>query len=239
MKIINSVPSFIPLRPHFVQLPDHHKCRRVETKDGRRYELPSGELVPSVTSITGVLSEQYITEWRNKVGHETADRISSKAAARGTLIHELQEKYLLGESVSFNQYQFVEQAMFNSLVVFLNSIDYVYCLETVLYSNVLKCAGTVDCIAEVDGKLAVIDYKTSSRVKTEEDITGYYMQCAAYAYMFHEMFGITIKDIIIPMTVENHGLIVFREKTINWVGKFVRLRKACGGQVGTLPRGTA
>jgi genome maintenance exonuclease 1 len=114
---------------------------------------------------------------------------------------------------------------FNSLRPLLDKIDNVYCLETQLYSDHLQVAGTVDCIAEYEGRLSIIDFKTSKRVKTRDDIHSYFMQTAAYAVMFEERTGIPVDTLVILMSVDDEQPIVFKEKRDDWIGTFVELRE--------------
>lgn len=201
---------------------DIPKLERVTNSDGSRlYATPSGNKYPSVTTVTGLLNKQSIMEWRKRVGEAEANRISSRAAKRGTAIHKLCEDYLNNE---FVEPELFDVPMWNSLVPLLNRIDNVHCLETPLYSDHLQVAGTVDCIAEFDGKVSVIDFKTSSRIKSRDDITNYFMQCAAYAVAFEERTGVPVSRLVILMGVDNEDPIVFIEKRDTWIGEFIALR---------------
>ena len=79
--------------------------------------------------------------------------------------------------------------LFALLKPYLAQIDNVHCLETILYSKKLTIAGQVDCIAEYNGKLSVIDFKTANKERNDEWNKNYYMQTAAYAVMYEELFG--------------------------------------------------
>ena len=119
-----------------------------------------------------------------------------------------------------------EVETWNSIVPELCRIDNVHCLETQLYSDHLRVAGTVDCIAEYDGRMSVIDFKTSKRAKARDDIHGYFMQTSAYAVMFEERTGIPVDRLVILMTVdEQPEASVFIEKRDDWIGKFLELRE--------------
>ena len=201
---------------------DIPKLERVTNSDGSRlYATPSGNKYPSVTTVTGLLNKQSIMEWRKRVGEAEANRISSRAAKRGTAIHKLCEDYLNNE---FVEPELFDVPMWNSLVPLLNRIDNVHCLETPLYSDHLQVAGTVDCIAEFDGKVSVIDFKTSSRIKSRDDITNYFMQCAAYAVAFEERTGVPVSRLVILMGVDNEDPLMFIEKRDTWIGEFIALR---------------
>lgn len=204
----------------------HHEFPKLErdTKpDGTRvYKTPSGRAYPSVTTVTGLHSKQSIMEWRKKVGEEAANKISNRAATRGTRIHTLCESYLRGESTEPDIF---DQEIYKGLVPYLDKINNIHALEDPLYSDHLEVAGTVDCIAEYDGKLAVIDFKTSSKVKQRDWITGYFMQTSAYAVAFEERTGIPVGRMVIIMGVDDHEPLIFEEKRDDWIGEFAKLRQ--------------
>jgi genome maintenance exonuclease 1 len=203
----------------------HHdlpKLERTTKPDGTRlYKTPSGFAYPSVTTITGLLTQKAIYEWRQRVGNEEANRVSARASSRGTRIHSYCEDYLRGNLFEADMF---DLEMFNSIKPLLDEIDNIHCLEDPLYSDHLQVAGTVDCIAEFNGRLSVIDFKTSSRVKDREDIANYFMQTAAYAVAFEERTGLPVSRLVIIMAVENDDPILFIEKRDTWVGEFQKLR---------------
>ena len=200
---------------------DIQRIQRVETPEGRLYETPSGKRYPSVTSVTGLLGKEAIIAWRKRVGEAEANRISTRAANRGTRIHSLCESYLNNEHVEPDIFDAETWSSFKPVLTKVNNI---HCLETPLYSDHLQVAGTVDCIAEYEGKLAVIDFKTSSRVKRRDDIHNYFMQCSAYAVAFEERTGISVPNIVILMSVDNEPPLIFHEKRNQWINSFIDLR---------------
>lgn len=190
--------------------------------DGTRvYKTPSGFAYPSVTTITGQHTAKGIAEWRARVGNEEANRISGRASARGTRIHGYCEDYLRGNLFEADMF---DLEMFNSIKPLLDQIDNIHCLETPLYSDHLQVAGTVDCIAEFQGKLSVIDFKTASKPKDRDDIHHYFMQCAAYSVAFEERTGIPVGRLVIIMAVDNDDPRWFIEKRDNWIAGFRKLR---------------
>jgi genome maintenance exonuclease 1 len=201
---------------------DFSKLKRIDSPSGRLYETPSGKSYPSVTTVTGLHTAKSIAEWRRRVGNEEANRISARASSRGTRIHKLCEDYLrLGEASP----DIFDAEMFGSIRELLDSIDNIHCLETPLWSDHLQVAGTVDCIAEYEGKLSVIDFKTSARIKDKKDIHNYFMQTSAYAVMFEELTGIPIGRLVILIGVDSENAQVFVEKRDNWVDGFISLRQ--------------
>jgi len=197
------------------------KLKRIDSPTGRLYETPSGESYPSVTTITGLHSKQSIIEWRKRVGEEEANKISARASGRGTRIHNLCEKYLLGTPEEPSMF---DKAVFNSLIPHLDYIDNIHALESPLYSHHLKVAGTVDCVAEYKGKLSVIDFKTSAKLKNRDWIHSYFMQTSAYAVMFEERTGIPIGKMIILVGIDDEDPQIFNERRDDWIGEFQQLR---------------
>jgi len=201
---------------------DFAKLERDTSLDGSRvYLTPSGKKYPSVTTITGMYKKAAIEKWRMRVGEEEANRVSKKATDRGTRIHSLCEDFLLGKNPEADMF---DHDMFESIKYWLEDVDNIHCLETPLYSDFLQTAGTVDCIAEFQGKLSVIDFKTSSRPKEKEDISDYFMQCSAYAVAFEERTGIPINRLVIIMGVDNDHARMFIEKRDNHIAGFRKLR---------------
>lgn len=195
---------------------------RIDTPNGRFYQTPSGEAYPSVTTITGQLGKEAILAWRKKVGDAEANRISSRAAQRGTRIHKLCEDFLNNKDVDAG---FFDAPIWADMRPLLTDITEVHALEKPLYSHHLKVAGTVDCVAKYRGKMSIVDFKTSKRLKTKEDISNYFMQCAAYAVAFEERTGIAVSQLVILMGVDDEAPLVFIEKRDDWIGKFIELRE--------------
>jgi hypothetical protein len=202
---------------------DIPKLERITAPDGSRvYATPSGKSYPSVTTVTGLLGKAAIIAWRKRVGEAEANRISTAAANRGTRIHTLCESFLKNESVEPDMF---DHHTWNSILPELSKINNVHALETPLYSDHLEVAGTVDCIAEYDSKLSVIDFKTSKRVKSRDDIHNYFMQCAAYAVAFEERTKIPVGHLVIIMAVDDHEPLIFKEKRDTWINKFIEVRE--------------
>ena len=188
---------------------DIPKLERTTGPDGSRvYSTPSGRAYPSVTTVTGLLKKAEIMEWRKRVGEAEANRISRQAAARGTRIHTLCESYPRNEPVSPGLF---DVETFNSIKPILNDINQIRCLDTPLYSNVLEIAGTVDCIANLRGRRSVIDFKTSKRIKSRDDIHDYFIQTSAYAVAFEERTQVPVDQLVIITAVDNEDPLVFIE----------------------------
>ena len=205
-----------------------------ETIDGvRYYQTPEGnQKLVSITSVISYINRQIFIDWRKRVGTEEADKITRKATSRGTDFHTLTEKHLGNEEFKTGDVQPLSEFMFLLAKDELSRIDNIHALESSLYSVELGIAGTVDCIAEHDGELAIIDFKTSKKPKPREWIDHYFVQCAAYACMLYEMTGIMVKKFVIIMSCENGECVVYEEynkrKYINllseYIGEFVEFK---------------
>ena len=188
-------------------------------KDGVRfYKLPkTDKYYPSVTSITSFKNAKFFKEWRTKIGEDEANRITARATQRGTAFHSIAEDYINGE-LDLDKYldnNPLSVRMFQSAKDTLNRINNIHCLESFLYSHYLGLAGRVDCIAEFDGELAVIDFKTSTTEKNEEHIENYFVQETAYAAMFLERTGIEVKKIVTLIATEEGSIQIFQKHNLD------------------------
>jgi ATP-dependent exoDNAse (exonuclease V) beta subunit len=189
------------------------------TVSGRFYTTPSGKAYPSITTVLGIRNKGALQEWRARVGEVEAARVSRHASTRGTALHTAVERYIDNEEHYFAEGEMPHvKDMFNSIKPILDSrIDNVRLQEAPLYSEHLGLAGRVDLIAEFDGRLSIIDFKTSSRVKNEDEIDSYFIQMAAYAIMCEERTDTPVSQGVIVMAVENHAKpLVFVQKRDRW-----------------------
>ena len=198
------------------------KLVQVNSKGGRYYETPTGAKYPSVTSITKLHNQESIQAWKEKVGEEEAGKISRRALARGNKIHSLAEKYLLNEGDLSDDFSKTD---FGVMIPYLDKINNIHCLETQLYSDHLKTAGTVDCIGEYEGKLTVIDFKPSAKLKKREWVKDYFMQCSAYAVMYEERTGTPIERLLLIINVEDEGVQLMDGKRDDYIDDFLDLRE--------------
>lgn len=192
--------------------------------DGKRfYTLPDGTKLPSVTTVLGAQKKDAIMAWRKRVGEDVANAISKKATGRGTNVHTLCERYLNNDKLGDVMPDAME--MFFSLKPLLNRINNIHYQEQALWSKQLGMAGRVDCIGEFDGKLSVIDFKTSKKIKTLAHIEDYFWQTSAYALMYEEMIGQPIDDLVIIMAVEDEPPLLFQQKTSDHIHGLVKAIK--------------
>ena len=199
-----------------------------ETIDGvRYYSVPDEDELLKLVSITTVTShhnKDIFVNWRKKVGDAEADRITRQATSRGTDTHTLTEAYLYNKELP--EVQPLSQMLFKIYKSELNKISRVHSLEGSLYSKELGIAGTVDCIAEYNGELAIIDFKTSKKPKPRKWVDHYFVQCMAYGCMLYELTGIAVKKLVIIMACENGESIVYEEydkkKYIKLLTEYIR-----------------
>jgi len=179
--------------------------------DGTRfYTTPSGDSFPSITSVTSHKNKEFFAEWRKRVGEEEANKICKLATTRGTKFHEVCQDYL--ENNLKESYDEQSMIMFDAAKPYLDKIGLVHAIERSMFSEVLGIAGRVDCIAEYDGELAVIDFKTSTKIKKEEWIEQYFVQEVAYACMYFELTGIPVKKLITIMVTPAGVVKVFDKR---------------------------
>lgn len=169
----------------------------------RLYETPEGKRYPSVTAVLGKMTDKSALDaWKKRVGDEEAARVSARAATRGTNVHTMCENYVLGNEIDLSMPH--NMMVFRQIKMILDEkVDMIRATECTLFSDHLKVAGTCDLIADYDGRLSIIDYKTSSKLKRKEWIEGYFLQASLYAYMLWEMTGIHVKDIVIIIGVDD------------------------------------
>lgn len=199
--------------PHLVQI----------NEDGTRYYLtPQGNKYPSVTTVLADYNRKFIYEWRQRVGEEKANSITRKASVRGTKLHKACEDYLGNKNPELVTP--LQTEMFNNFKPVLHQINNIHAQEIRMYSDHLRMAGTVDCVAEFNGRLSIIDFKTASKRKVKDSISNYFMQCSAYAIMFEERFNIPVSQIVVAIAVEDDDPQIFLEKRDNYVEDLISYR---------------
>ena len=199
------------------------ECETLPT--GRTYLTPDGNKYPSITTVLGHLSKAGIQAWRQRVGEEVANKISTQAATRGTAVHTLAEDYLNNEENWSKGAMPSNIFSFNQIKPILdNRVNNIWAQEVPLYSDKFKIAGRVDCIAEFDGELTIIDFKTARKPKEEKWIQNYFMQAAFYAAAFYERTGVSIKQFAIIIAVDDNEPQVFTGKTFDYLPKLLEAR---------------
>ena len=202
--------------PPKVELPD-------KIVDGKRwYTTPGGIKYPSVTTVLGAKEKPWLENWQNMLGPDKAKKETKRCAERGTAVHLLAERYLNNEEDPTRGEPALAKKLFNQLKLRLNKIDNIRAQEVPLYSDTLKIAGRVDCVAEYEGVLSIIDFKTSNNNKDTKMVEDYRLQCTAYALMYDEMFDVFIEDIVVLIAVEKGIMpLLFKDKIDNYVEPLV------------------
>jgi genome maintenance exonuclease 1 len=190
-------------------------------ENGRRwYKLPNGKWGASITTVTGFFKRKTISEWRKRVGEEEANRISSRASARGNDFHQVCQDYLENKELNWDNYKPLTKFMFYHAKPYLDKINNIHAIERTLYSEYFGLAGRVDCIAEYEGELAVIDFKTSDRIKPEEWIENYFVQEMFYASAYYELTNIAPIKLITIMVTPGGEVEIFDKRN---KGDYIRL----------------
>lgn len=191
----------------------------------RTYTTPDGNKYPSITTVLGDIEKPWLTDWRNSLGHDKADKETKRAGERGNAVHRLAEIYLNNQLTSEITKTYKPELVnwFNKVKINLNKIDNIRTQESALFSDVLRVAGRVDCIGEYEGVLSIVDFKTSTNTKTTDMIGDYYLQTTAYALMWEELTGEHIEDIVIIMSVEK-GMVplIFKEKVHKYISPLMK-----------------
>ena len=180
---------------------------------GRGYVI-GDKTYPSITTVVGIRNEEHIQKWKEKVGQEEADRVSKRATTKGTMVHLLVEHYIENQPLPPCSNMLATLAFQSIQPVLKRRLNNIVCQEVPLFSHKLRLAGRVDCIAEFDGVLSIIDFKTASKQKEEEWIENYFIQETAYAIMFEEMTGIAIEQIVTVIAVDHDTPQVFIKKPV-------------------------
>ena len=193
---------------HFEHTPTELEVLDLPVKqvNGQRYyESPNGKFLPSVTTVTGWDKRQFFAEWRKQNEKE-----SKRVLTRGNDFHELIELYIKNEDVSeYTLKNMMSQLLFEQIKSTLHNIDNIYAQEMALWGDIVPLAGRLDCLAEYNGKLSVIDFKASTKKKKKQDIHNYFLQATAYALMWQERTGMKIDNFAILISCESGEVQVF------------------------------
>jgi genome maintenance exonuclease 1 len=192
----------------------------ITTELGRTYKTPGGKSYPSITTVLSSYNKKAIYEWRQRVGEEEANRITRAASGRGTRLHNAVEKYLLNEMTELKRKTIMPDALplYTQLENILKvKIGNIYGIEQSLYSDRLGIAGRCDCIAEWEGVLSIVDWKTAKDYKQKNHIQNYFIQGSAYAEMFEERTGRPIEQVVIAIANDNMSPQIFVERKADYL----------------------
>lgn len=179
---------------------------------GRFYKEPERNTwIPSVTTVVSHNTKQGILDWQSRVGFTEAEKIRHASSWRGTKYHNIVEHYLKNELEKVKESTGLPAYLFRASRQTLDRISNIHVIEAPLYSNRLGIAGRVDCIAEFDGSLAIIDFKTTKQLKKEQYLEKFFVQESAYAYMYYERTGVEV-DKLVTLSVAEDGSVQVAEK---------------------------
>ena len=186
-----------------------------KNQDGFRFYSIDGKNYPSVTSVLGIKKKKELANWRQSIGEDVANWEMGRAARRGKSTHTLVEQYLKGETPS--ERSVLPLGLFKLMRPYVDQIDNIHMIEQVMYSKELGLAGQTDCIAEYNGKLSVIDFKTANKERKESWIDNYFLQCTAYATMYKELYGKNIDQIVVLIASEDGAMQSFIKETKDYM----------------------
>jgi genome maintenance exonuclease 1 len=190
--------------PPFVERFQYKACKQItDPVTGKRvYLTPDGERLPSVTTILGATKDMTaLNEWRNRIGHDKAQQITTEAASVGTSMHANLERFLIGEQRQPGNNPVHVQANKMADVIIENGLSKmteVWAMEQSLYCPGLF-SGTTDLVGVYDGQPAICDHKQTNKPKKSEWVEDYYLQLVAYATAHNEVYGTDIKRGVIFM----------------------------------------
>ena len=182
----------------------------------RFYEI-DGKAYPSVTTVLGIQKKAGLQKWRDSIGEDFAKWEMNRASRRGTATHTLIEQYIKNQTPS--ERSVLPLGLFKLLRPYVDQLDNIHCLETIMYSKKLTIAGQVDCIAEYNGKLSVIDFKTANKERQESWIESYFLQTTAYAMMYEETFGTPIEQVVILLAGEDGSVTSYVKEKKDYIDK--------------------
>jgi len=203
----------------------------------RHYVIPGGGLYPSVTTVTGFEKAEFFKEWREKNPEE-----SKRVLRRGNNLHWAIEDYLNNSEGYITNRSELDAVTKDNLVDLFNmlkpildeNVNNIVAQEVGLFSNLLRLAGRVDCVADYEGVRSVIDFKGSTREKREEDIENYFLQSTAYAIMWQELTGQPIKQIVILIACETGTAQVYVKDPKDYVHKLKEVIESYENKFGSV-----
>ena len=187
--------------------------------EGYRFYDIDGQNYPSVTSILGIRKKEGLQKWRDSIGEDVANWEMNRAARRGKSFHKLVEQYLNNETPSIRDV--LPLGLFRLAKPYIDKIENIRLLEQIMVSPKLTIAGQVDCVAEYNGKLSVIDFKTANKERIEDWIENYFLQCTAYSSMYEETFGEKIEQIVVLLAAEDGTMTAYVKDPQDYIEELV------------------
>ena len=203
--------------------PEIPKIKQINVDGVRHYETPDGTFI-SITSLLKAYTPKGILEWRESVGDDIANYVMRNATARGNKVHKIIENCLSNkpETDLIGNHGVLAAGLFQLMIPALDKIDQIRGLEQAVYSKRLGVAGRIDCVAEYDGKLSTIDFKTASR-KRDEVNENYLVQATFYTLAWEECTNEKIDQIVILTVTEDGTLDVHKDNPSLYVEKLEKM----------------
>jgi genome maintenance exonuclease 1 len=201
------------------QITDHGTGTRV-------YEINNYRL-PSVTTILGkTKNQQFIKDWKAKVGEKEADRIKNLSSKRGTSMHKFLECYVQG--IGYDDLTGLGQearSMADKIIeIGLAPVEEYYGSEVTLHYPGLY-AGSTDLVCLHNDMETIVDFKQANRPKKQEWIEDYYLQIAAYAMAHDYVYDSKIQQGVIMVCTPDLYYQEFKIQGIElrrWKHKFLK-----------------
>ena len=187
--------------------------------EGYRFYDIDGQNYPSVTSILGIRKKEGLQKWRDSIGEDVANWEMNRAARRGKSFHKLVEQYLNNETPSIRDV--LPLGLFRLAKPYIDQINNIRLLEKIMVSPKLTIAGQVDCVADYNGKLSVIDFKSANKERKEDWIENYFLQCTAYSSMYEETFGEKIEQIVVLLAAEDGTMTAYVKDPQDYIEELV------------------
>ena len=205
--------------------PEIPKIKQINVDGVRHYETPDGTFI-SITSLLKAYTPKGILEWRESVGDDIANYVMRNATARGNKVHKIIENCLSNEPETdlIGNHGVLAAGLFQLMIPALDKIDQIRGLEQAVYSKRLGVAGRIDCVAEYNGKLSTIDFKTASRKRNEIN-ENYLVQATFYTLAWEECTNEKIDQIVILTVTEDGTLDVHKDNPSLYVEKLEKMVK--------------
>ena len=209
-----------------LECPDISTIKQVNANGKRHYETPAGPLV-SITTVIHHFTPDGIKQWRENMGEDVANYIMRTSSIRGTRVHKLVDSFLSNESLAniTREYGVTAVGLFNLMRPALERISNIVAVEKRVYSTdpAIMVAGTTDCVADYEGILSIIDFKTSSKMRAQDTIDSWMIQATFYALAWECLTGQKISQLVIICATEDGQTEVFKSEPSEYVERLKKL----------------
>ena len=209
-----------------LECPDITTIKQVNANGKRHYETPAGPLV-SITTVIHHFTPDGIKQWRENMGEDVANYIMRVSSIRGTHVHKLVDSFLSNESLDniTREYGVTAVGLFNLMRPALERISNIVAVEKRVYSTdpAIMVAGTTDCVADYEGILSIIDFKTSSKMREQDTIDSWMIQATFYALAWECLTGQKISQLVIICATEDGQTEVFKSEPSEYVERLKKL----------------